>query len=234
MSGDRDVDELLEAQRLYYELRAPDYADVSRPSDRRSRGELASSTVRDAVGRFAPWGDVLEVACGSGAFTRDLVRHARTVTFLDTSPRMLELNRTTVGSPAVDYICADIFDWQPERTYDEVFFGFWLSHVPPARFDEFWNLVGSCLRPGGRAFFVDEDERGTDLEASRSDGRVPTAQRTLSDGRTFDIVKVFWNADELEQRLGAIEWHARVRPLGPTCYLGVASPAHPDSRREAP
>jgi hypothetical protein len=33
----------------------------------------------------------------------------------------------------VRFICADLFAWSPERRYDVVFFGFWLSHVPLER-----------------------------------------------------------------------------------------------------
>jgi demethylmenaquinone methyltransferase/2-methoxy-6-polyprenyl-1,4-benzoquinol methylase len=224
MDGGQGAEELLARQRLYYELRAPDYADVSRPSDRKSRGLLESSTIRDVLDQLKPWGDVLEIAAGSGAFTGELVHHARSLVCVDSSPRMLELNREAVGDPDVAYVCADIFDWRPPRTYDEVFFGFWLSHVPPTHFDRFWILVGSCLAPGGRAVFVDEDERGSRHEQSRSGGVAPTARRQLSDGHTFDIIKVFWNTAELERRLAPAGWNTTVRSLGATCYLGVASP----------
>jgi hypothetical protein len=137
---------------------------------------------------------------------------------------MLELNQEAVGDPDVEYVCADIFDWTPPHRYDEVFFGFWLSHVPPTHFDRFWSLVGSCLAPGGRVVFVDEDERGAVHEERRSEGAVPTARRQLGDGRTFDIVKVFWNPAELERRLAAAGWDGTVRRLGATCYLGIVEP----------
>jgi SAM-dependent methyltransferase len=219
------VEDLLATQRQYYELRAPDYADVTKPSDRRSRGLLASSTVRDVVDHLGPHGDVLELACGSGAFTRELVRHARTLTCVDGSPRMLELNRELVGDPMIGYACADIFRWQPPRRYDVVFFGFWLSHVPPTHFDRFWSLVASCLVPDGQAMFVDEGELAAHHEASHSPGPVPVARRRLSDGRTFDIVKVFWEPRALERRLATIGWSAHVNPLGDTCYVGSSSRA---------
>ena len=38
---------------------------------------------------------------------------------------------------------------QPQRTYDVVFFSFWLSHVPRHRFSAFWSLVHTCLAPSG-------------------------------------------------------------------------------------
>lgn len=217
------VAELLASQRDYYELRAPDYADVSRPSDRKSRGLLDSATLRQVVDDISPTGDVLELACGSGAFTRELVRHARTLTCLDGSPRMLELNREIVADARVNFIADDIFAWKPPRRYDQVFFGFWLSHVPPTRFDDFWDLVDRCLTPDGRAAFVDEDERGVTNERVHDPDGVPTARRRLSDGRTFEIVKVFWNETDLERRLATSGWQARVRPLADTCLVGEAT-----------
>src|SRR5262245_66135714 len=45
------------------------------------------------------------------------------------------------GSDRVDYVVADIFAWRPERPFDFVLFAFWMSHVPPARFEAFWTLV---------------------------------------------------------------------------------------------
>ena len=217
------VEQVIASQRRYYDLRAPDDADISRPSDRRGRGLLDASTVRRVVDELAPTGNVLELASGTGAFTRELARHARSLTCLDGSPRMLELNRQIVGDPRIEYVCADIFDWQPQHLYDVVFFGFWLSHVPPTRFDDFWSLVETCLAPGGRVGFVDEDERAASLEASRSSDDVPTARRRLGDGRTFDIVKVFWNEADLQRRLSRGGWRAEVQPLAATCLHGVAT-----------
>lgn len=77
------------------------------------------------------------------------------LTVVDASPEMLAMNRQRVRDPRVRYVTADLFEWQPDRVYDVVFFGFWLSHVPPDRFAPFWLLVNRCLAPGGRAIFVD-------------------------------------------------------------------------------
>ena len=77
---------------------------------------------------------------------------------------MLAINERRVASPRVTYVNADIFAWQPDRAYDTVFFGTWLSHVPPAAFDGFWALVRTCLVPNGRVAFVDEDDRASGLD----------------------------------------------------------------------
>src|SRR5437016_10177094 len=146
---------LLSSQATYYDLRAPDYGDESKPPDRKRRGEISTESTRAIIDSLRPAGDVLELACGPGGFTRQLLRHAGSVTALDASPRMLQRNREEVGDPRVNYVNADVFGWVPDRLYDFVFFGYWLSHVPPTAFDTFWALVRTCLVPGGRVAFVD-------------------------------------------------------------------------------
>jgi ubiquinone/menaquinone biosynthesis C-methylase UbiE len=210
---------LIESQREFYELRAPDFGDEAVP-DRRVSGNMASEMGRALIEEFAPAGDVLELACGNGRFTRELVRHARTVTAVDASARMLERNRREVVDSRVTYVNADIFDWRPERRYDAVFFGFWLSHVPPVNFDEFWALVRSSLGPGGRIAFVDEDNRGATNDDIYLVDNVPVAPRTLRDGRRFDVVKVYWDPTELQDRLTSLGWQVAVRRVGETFLYG--------------
>jgi hypothetical protein len=83
--------------------------------------------------------------------------------------------------------------------------------------------VEAYLAPGGRVAFVDEDERAVSHEETHSTDDVPTARRRLRDGRTFDIVKVFWNEADLERRLSRAGWRAGVRPLAATCLCGFAT-----------
>ena len=119
---------------------------------------------RVLIDERSPAGDVLELACGTGYFTAEIVRHAQSVTALDASPRMLAINERRVANPTVTYVNADTFAWQPDRSYHTVFFGAWLSHVPPTAFDDFWALVRTCLAPNGRVAFVDEDDRAAGLD----------------------------------------------------------------------
>ena len=179
--------------------------------------EVASALVEE----FKPTGEVLELACGDGAFTRELARQARTLTAIDASPRMLARNREQLAPASVKYINADLFSWTPDRRYDAVFFGFWLSHVPPPAFDAFWTLVQECLRPGGRVAFVDEDDRARGNDELRLVGGVPAARRTLSDGRQLDVVKVFWDPSELEERLRKLNWDIKIRRLNQPFMYGV-------------
>lgn len=208
---------------MYYDLRAPDYGNESKP-DRNNRGLMEAELGRALIDEFRPTGYVLELACGPGVYTADLARHADAVTAVDASPRMLAIARSRIDDPKVTFMQADIFDWHPDRRYDAVFFGAWLSHVPPSAFDDFWALVRACLAPQGRVAFIDEDDRATSHDDQRSISGVPAARRTLSDGRQFDIVKVFWRPEDLEARLRSSGWDIIVRPVGETFLYGVGRP----------
>ena len=85
-------------------------------------------------------------------------------------------------------------------------------------------MVRSCLRGGGRVGFVDEDDRAAALEAQLDAGPVPTARRTLTDGRQFDIVKVFWSPSDLAARVDQLGWKANIRPVGDNHLYRTAEP----------
>jgi demethylmenaquinone methyltransferase/2-methoxy-6-polyprenyl-1,4-benzoquinol methylase len=198
VTGSAD-DELIESQERFYDLRAPDYL-TGAPSDRKGSDPDSGISLSDRqsiVDELQPPGDVLELGCGPGGFTRELARWARSVTAVDASDAMLARNRVEVAAPNVRYLRADVFDWEPDRTYDLVFFGFLLSHVPPRSFDAFWQLVRSCVRPGGSVALVDEDDRVAHYDDVRSVEGTPVARRRLVDGREFDVVKVFWEPEQL-------------------------------------
>jgi SAM-dependent methyltransferase len=121
--------------------------------------------------------------------------------------------------PRVRFVVADAFTWRSDRAYDVVFFANWLSHVPPTSFADFWNTVARALRPDGRIFLVDEGADAWRHEALREqpvdEGSVPIVHRTLLDGRSFRVVKVFWDEAELAQTLRDLGWSIRAHRVGP-------------------
>lgn len=180
--------------------------------------EIASLR-RELLSR-APFDDVLEIACGTGLWTQLLASSARCVTAVDVSPEMLERNRARVASNRVRYVQTDAFEWTPDRRYGLVFFSFWLSHVPPERFRSFWRVVGDALAPDGTVVFIDSrrNELATAVDQKLAPEGTHTLTRRLSDGKTFEIFKVFYDPVELEERLAELGWTARVRPT-PAFFL---------------
>ena len=167
-------------------------------------------------------GDVLEIACGAGQWTARLAESARFLTAIDAAPEMVELTRRRLtGRLAghVEVVCADVFDWRPRRRYQAVLFAFWLSHVPPARFDAFWELVAACLAPDGAAAFVDDGPDDAAFEEDlNADSDLPTVSRRLPNrgcepGSKYRVVKVLHDSEGLVRSLEERGWAARVEPL---------------------
>lgn len=200
---DRAAD-LVAGQLRYYRVRAAEY-------DATSYGAVSAerASVPAIVDRLGISGDVIELACGTGIWTAELSRHARTLTALDGAPEMLALARQRV-SPAVRLEQVDLFNWTPESSWDLVFFAAWLSHVPADRFADFWSRVDAALRPDGRVVALDELPARARHE-NRTRGEI--AVRTLQDGTKHEIVKVFWEPDALVNRLTALGWRAEVTPV---------------------
>ena len=208
----------------YYDLYAPDYVSPLAPSNRRVPSVLEPTAARDLIDDLAPSGHVLELACGPGGFTTELARHASTLTAIDASAQMLARSRAEVDRQNISYVHADIFDWQPDRCYDMVFFGFWLSHVPPACFDDFWQLIRSCVCDDGRVAFVDESDRSKVNDDVRVVDGVPLAPRRLADGRKLDVIKLFWNPNDLAARLHTLGWTFNLRRVHDIFVYGVGTP----------
>jgi 2-polyprenyl-3-methyl-5-hydroxy-6-metoxy-1,4-benzoquinol methylase len=217
-----DDESLLAEQRSYYRARALEYDEWWQRQGRFDRGEeellewrRQVAVVDEALASFGATGSVLELAGGTGWWTERLARTADSLTVVDSSPEVLTLNQERVGRSDVNYVVADLFDWQADSPYEVVFFSFWLSHVPRARFGEFWSLLRSCLTPTGRAFLIDNRndpqpqtrpkdpfvlKYGTDLHVRR-----------LRDGSEHRVVSVMYEPDELQSLIEAEGWKPEIQ-----------------------
>ena len=223
-------DALLAEQAEYYRARAAEYDDWwYRRNEFDFGAEFSEAWWRDvaelraAFDAFAPRGDVLELAAGTGIWTGELLRFADRVTALDASAETLAINRDKHGDERVEYLQADLFAFVPPRRFDVVFFSFWISHIPPERFSGFWSVVADALAPGGRVFFLDGARPAHGIangpagwrdrkSAEAVDGRAiaDVTERELRDGSRFHVVKRYWEPRALEADLGALGWRARV------------------------
>jgi ubiquinone/menaquinone biosynthesis C-methylase UbiE len=194
--------ETLQEMQAYYRARAREYDQWFYRQGRYNRNpETNAAWFAETDEVFAALeaqqlsGDVLELAPGTGIWTERLIGTATTLTAVDGSPEMLEINKAKVKNGHVTYLQADLFTWQPERTFDAVFFGFWISHVPIERLDGFLQRVAAMLKSGGKVFFVDGRREPTSTAVNHhlpsEESQVMT--RILNDGRAFQIVKNFYD-----------------------------------------
>jgi SAM-dependent methyltransferase len=216
-----ELDDLLAEQVAYYRAFAPEYLeDAGVEGVTEETQDATARAIHAALDDAAPLGDVLELACGPGSFTSELASRATSVTGLDASPEMLEIAAArTAGATNVHFTQADLFTWTPDRRYPFAFFGFWLSHVPPERFAEFWSTIASTLTPDGRVMFIDDGHRTTDELINGPESS--TIERQLRDGRRFRAVKVPLEPASLERSLQELGWNIDVRPLAGPFFLGL-------------
>jgi SAM-dependent methyltransferase len=230
-------DGILRDQIDYYRARAGEYDEWWFRTGRYDRGPEFnarwSAEVATAEAALDTWltarrpQTLLELACGTGLFTRRLAPRVPHITAVDASPEVLAINRGRVAAANVGYIEADLFSWRAAARYDAVFFSFWLSHVPEDRFAMFWDNVANALAPGGAVYLIDS---AFDPTSTAKDHVLPgrdagIVTRRLNDGREFCIVKLFWEPRALAARLGALGWSAAIAQTPSYFIYGSVQPA---------
>ena len=205
------MSDLVAEQKRYYAERAPEYDDwwyrrgrYELEPDALARWQADVAEAEAALEAFEPRGAVLELAAGTGIWTRKLARLADRVVAADANAETLALNTADA-----ELVRADVFGWETAERFDVVFFSFWISHVPDERFDEFWAVVRAALGPGGRVFLVDSGAGDTaHTGTDQADGE---ETRSLADGRTFRIVKRRWRPEELAKRVAPLGFSLDLR-----------------------
>lgn len=203
---------ILHEQLTYYRKMAQEYDETTGQTEDLQR---AFARARELLQHQAPFEQMLELACGTGSWTRALLPLGRELTAIDASPEMLAVARQKVGNALVQFQQADLFEWQPSQQYDLVFFANWLSHVPPRRLDAFLATVARAVRPGGSVAIVDQYapmQEDREISVQTEEGAI-YANRSLQSGQTFLIVKVFYDLRLLETMLDALGFAVTVQKL---------------------
>jgi len=127
---------LLAEQIAYYRARAAEYDSwwfrtgrFDRGADNNAEWRAEAAEVETAVVDMladARPSTVLELACGTGLFTRHVAPRVAAVTAVDASPEVIAINRSRVGLTNVRYVEADLFAFEPDARYECVFMSFWL------------------------------------------------------------------------------------------------------------
>lgn len=205
--ADRD---LLQEQIAFYRARAPEY---DQSLETRDQLEPLKRSLR-AMPAVA---EVVELACGTGIWTTELLKIGGTVTAIDSSPEMLAVNRKRVADDRVRYQQTDLFRWEPERQYDLLFAAFWLSHVPPDIIDPFLDKIRRAVRPSGAVYIVDQCNDIPD-DAQRITWEGIVQKRRVRDGRAFSIVKVYYHPSLLAVRLANFGFETRAQRVGESFF----------------
>ena len=228
---------ILDQQIDYYRARAGEYDEwwfrtgrYDRGPEWNARWRIDVGEVEGAVERWLEARrprNALELACGTGLFTRIIAPKVGRLTAIDASPEVMAINRARVSAGNVEYVQADLFAWRPRELYDAAFFSFWLSHVPDERFEPFWKMVAAALAPGGAAYLVDSafDPTSTAKDHLLPEREAGVVTRRLNDGREFRIVKLFYDPAALVAKLARVGFASDIRQTAQYFIYGEALPA---------
>lgn len=109
-------------------------------------------TLMEAVARFARPGEAVDLGCGGGRDTIELLRRGWSVLAIDAEADALDFLRARPDLPAgakLETLCRRFEDaeWPP---VDLVNSSFALPICPQERFPELWAKIVRSLKPGGR------------------------------------------------------------------------------------
>lgn len=194
----------------YYRDRAAEYDTIYAKPER--QWDLAALAAE--LPRLAEGSRVLEIAAGTGYWTRVLSVSAAAVTATDINAETLDVARTRQYGPApVTFRVADAYalDEVPGE-FDTAFIGFFWSHVMRGDLPRF--LAGLRDRMGAGRQVIVLDNRyvpGSSTPISRTAPSGDTFQRrTLSDGRAYEIVKNFPSREQFTADVAGVaadvEW----------------------------
>ena len=194
----------------YYEARAPEYDDWYLRRGRYARGAIhdaAWDAELDSAGRWLdglPWsGEIVELAAGTGWWSPLLASRGE-LSLYDASPAALDRARERLVAHSLRAHLHVRDAWaEPDRSVEGLFLGFWLSHVRRERLPDFLALARRWLKPGGRFAAIDSLPDSASGAVDHAEPADDLAVRRLSDGREFQIVKVYYAPEDLAATLGA-------------------------------
>jgi SAM-dependent methyltransferase len=144
---------------------------------------------------------VLDVACGTGYWTRIIATRASAITGCDLSPEVLALarSRQPPTHPA-DFVLGDVFELtEIPGEFDGAFVGFWWSHMLRDDVLRFLHGLHRRLPRGSRIAVVDNRYvAGSNLPIARTDATGNTYQRRwLQSGAEYEVLKNFPSPGEV-------------------------------------
>jgi ubiquinone/menaquinone biosynthesis C-methylase UbiE len=189
--------------KAYYAARAREYERVyARPERQADLRQLEILLPSMFAGRR-----VLDVACGTGYWTRFLAREASAIVAVDVTAEALEVAaKKPWPSGRVGFQVADAYALPDELGFfDAAFAGFWWSHVPARDRARFLASLDRRLIAGARVVLLDNlfvAGSSTPIAYRDADGNT-YQRRRLDDGSEHVVVKNFPSETELRGEIGA-------------------------------
>lgn len=183
----------------YYSKRANNYEKIYNRQDkiRRKEQEIIASYIKNSFKNKY----VLEIACGTGYWTKYLIDSATKVISIDSSLEMLAIAAKRYASHSlINFLQMDAYI--PPKTipsFTASLACLWFSHIPKNKIKTFLTTLHSRLAPDSTIIFVDNIYRenlGGKL-IRRKNSLDTWKRRKLARGEEYDILKNYYSKEEL-------------------------------------
>ncbi|MEZ5360457.1 MAG: class I SAM-dependent methyltransferase [Candidatus Zixiibacteriota bacterium] len=183
----------------YYQKRAREYDKIYFRNDSLRQAEihyLYALSRRVLVGR-----DILDIACGTGFWTRIVSDAVQSVIGLDINSGTLEVAREKTYRCPVDFIEGDFLNiGQLPKKVNGLLATFVMSHIKRQDYGALKETIARHVPPGSPIFFCDNNlicEVKPELIPDE-EGINTYKKRILENGEEYTILKNYFEADELK------------------------------------
>jgi demethylmenaquinone methyltransferase/2-methoxy-6-polyprenyl-1,4-benzoquinol methylase len=183
----------------YYEQRQPEYEAIYSKPERQQDLAWLEDKLADLVSGHR----VLEIACGTGYWTRRISKTALSLLATDASKQLAEIAVASCHTGNVQARVLDAFAIPASTEFDCLVAGFFFSHVLLEQQQRFLNGLAQALKPSSRIVLFDNRfVKGSSTPIARREGSGDTYQvRYLSDGPAHEVLKNFPEASSLTKLL---------------------------------
>lgn len=201
----------------YYNARAPHMAKGLATPPAGQLLEIVTALRAESAGRA-----VLEIACGTGYWTRFVAPGASEMMATDFSEEMLAIAQgQQIERARFQREDAYALAGVREGRFDFGFAMHWVSHIPLARWGEFFTVFHARLKPGARVLLADDIRRPDDADPYYSKLATHDSYeiRRLPEGGTYEIVKTYFTSEELQELLRPYAENLVIRYERPRWWL---------------
>lgn len=184
----------------YYAKRVKEYEEIYHRDDPVRQAELL--LISKTIKRIFKDKKVLEIACGTGYWTKILSESADSILATDKVSEVIEMAKTKKYKCPVTFRIADTYNLPFQKaTFTGGLANLWFSHIPKSKIDSFLKGFHRVLGTGSVVFMADNIYiPGIGGELVHKNGDENTYKlRKLKDGSEYLILKNYFNLKELAQ-----------------------------------
>ena len=181
----------------YYAKRALEYENIYSRPERQDCIKDSKKLLRKYFEKM----NVLEIACGTGYWTEVISEVSSSIIATDINNEVLDVAKTKEYKCKIDFILDDSYKLDKiTEKMDSLFAGFWFSHIPKSKINDFLGIIHKKLNKNAIIVFIDNLYiEGNSTPISRYDIEGNSYQiRKLKDNSQHEVLKNFYNDKSLK------------------------------------